>query len=64
MEVNLLVVLLILGSVLYVVSFCLAVYAVIIVKSMEKSTHQVTYMPVNNEKSVSRDLNADFEIAQ
>lgn len=37
------------GTFLSITSFCLCVYVFIEVKAMQKSTHQIQYVPVDNK---------------
>jgi hypothetical protein len=37
------------GAFMAIIAFCVSVYAVIELKAMQKSTHQIQYVPVDNE---------------
>jgi len=50
----------VIAGVLSIMGFALGVYSVIIVKAMEKSTHQVSYVPMREDGKLERDLNAEL----
>ena len=45
-----------LGCILGIISICLSLYAVILAKSLEKATHTVQFMPVDEQFSNSEDM--------
>tara|TARA_R100001594_G_C4011567_1_gene257090 strand:+ start:815 stop:1045 length:231 start_codon:yes stop_codon:yes gene_type:complete len=45
-----------LGCILATISICLALYAVILAKSLEKATHTVQFMPVDEQFSNAEDM--------
>ncbi len=45
-----------LGCILGIISICLSLYAVILAKSLEKATHTVQFMPVDEQFSNTEDI--------
>ena len=45
-----------LGCILGAISICLSLYAVILAKSLEKATHTVQFMPVDEQFSNTEDI--------
>ena len=45
-----------LGCILGAISICLALYAIILAKSLEKATHTVQFMPVDEQFSNTEDM--------
>tara|TARA_B100000427_G_C15209365_1_gene463977 strand:+ start:305 stop:535 length:231 start_codon:yes stop_codon:yes gene_type:complete len=54
----------ILACILSVISVCLALYATILAKSLEKATHTVQFMPVDENFSNTEDMDKVNKIQQ
>lgn len=53
-----------LACILSVISVCLALYAVILAKSLEKATHTVQFMPVDEKFSNGEDMETVNKVQQ
>lgn len=53
-----------LACILSVISVCLALYAVILAKSLEKATHTVQFMPVDEKFSNAEDMETVNKVQQ
>jgi len=53
-----------LACILSIISVCLALYAVILAKSLEKATHTVQFMPVDEKFSNPEDMDKVNQVQQ
>jgi len=53
-----------LACILSIISVCLALYAVILEKSLEKATHTVQFMPVDEKFSNPEDMDKVNQVQQ
>ena len=53
-----------LGCILGVISICLSLYAIILAKSLEKATHTVQFMPVDENFSNTTDMDKVNKVQQ